>query len=297
MLLEPKTSPGNLAELSAPLQAPVEFGRGFLNQHELKLFASGNKRGRELITPTDELSGLPYPIAPSCRDLPLNTPQEADPHHHFHPGNNLFFKTIAGIALRNCRLQLTELAHHNKGSGSYHAYFRGPAFSESPNDALKTCVYACAGYIPSKGIDMASGEPKVVNLSKEQTAWLRTPSAHDEFGYKYLRYSYDPLRRFFTDFALAQDLSRVDKLMLEELLVTKAEARKEHLARCLIAVASRLAVQSMQSDYKEAHKAGLLHPRAQSDPTVLVYFKIRNEPALKNLTPRIEHTAMQALAA
>lgn len=281
---------GDLASRFADPEAPAHYAGGFL-------VAPGESGKRSLITPTDTCTGLPFSIVPTEDILPKDRPRVADAHHHFHPASDPVLKTVAGAALRNCRLQLVSTAHHNQGRGSYHAYFKGPNLPTDPLEQFKTCVYACAGFMPRHGIDMSSGAPELVELTKKQMAQLQVPGADDEFGYRNLWYNYEPVRRFFTNFALEQDFGLIKRQKLGEFLLTTDEKRKQHLARGLIGAAARLAVDSMKDEYSMLHRAGQLHPNIQSDPTVLVYFKIRNRPVPSNLTPRVERRALAALQA
>lgn len=250
-----------------------------------------------LVTPSDELTGLPYPIIIHDENLPTHRYDQADSHHAFHPWYKLRSRGAGATALRNCRIELVDTRHHNQGKGSYHAFYDGPIIPTDPIEQFKTGVYACAGYIPDYGIDMSSGEPEIVEITSRQRAILRTPSDEDEFGYRYLTYRYDPLRKFFAEIALQQDFSVMDDLKLEEFLQTKDESRKQHLSRWLIAQATERAAESIEADFREAHAEGRLHPAMQANPSVLVFFKIGNRETQQALLPKVEQKVLETVAA
>lgn len=287
---EQLTPPGTQLASPAPSEALGDHAGGF----SLSEQAQGKKA---FVTPTDKVTGLPYPIMPDQKWLPLHRPNVADDHHHFHPGSHPLLKSVGGAALRNCRLQRVALKPHNYGPDSYHAYFVGPNIPTDPVDQFKTCVYACAGFIPQYGIDMSDNGPQVIELLPGHIKALRRSNPNDSFGYRDLWYNYEPLRKFFTNFALQQDFNLIERRMLSKFLMTTDEQHKEHLTRKLISAAARLAVDPMIGEYRELHKTGQLHPRMDADPSVLVYFKIRNKPVPRNLLPRVERKVRATLAA
>jgi hypothetical protein len=254
-------------------------------------------RENKLETPVDELTGLPYPIAPSDSYLPAGEPEAFDKHHHFHPSDDIRLQTVGGEALRACRKQIVDVYDHNVGTGSYHHFFRGPRIPRRPVEQFKTCVYACAGYIPEKGIDMSSGEPKEVELGSRQIKWLRIVDPSSNFGYKNLRYDYYPVHKFFTKFALAQDFSELDKKAIEKFLLAPDGKIKQGLVRQLIYQASNLAVDPIKNDYYEAYSAGLLDTAIKADPGLVVARRIESRNTKLKITRLLEKKAMQALAA
>jgi len=239
----------------------------------------------ELVTPVDELSGLPLPIAPTEYILPQESPNFADWHHHFHPASHEDMKSIGGIAIRNCRVQLVARRDHNEGPSSYHRFYSGPPIPEEENDQFSLTVLACAGYIPSQAIDLRSGEPKVVDLSHTQQKILR--QRQDVFGYRNLRYAYDPIRSFYTEYSMSRDISCLNEIEIEEFLTTKDELRQKFLGHFLLAQVVKIASEDVHAKYIAVRRAGLLHPFMPAEPYSLVKYKLGANGRREELFPRL----------
>ncbi len=133
----------------------------------------------ELITPTDELSGLPLSIAPPPVILQRNRPDVANWHHLYHPHSAPELASLGGQALRNSRVQLVPIRDHNTGPNTYHAMYAGPALPEADDidTQFALCVFSCAGYVPDKVIDLrAKGGPTVRPITGvERTVFNAAP--------------------------------------------------------------------------------------------------------------------------
>jgi hypothetical protein len=169
--------PGMTQEQLAPSEAPAHHAGGFFEQ----------RRGApELITPTDELSGLPLPILTN-EVLPVDNPEKANRHHHWHPSNapELDVGTLAGAALRRSRIQVVRAVDHNQrrnGKPMYHDFFAGPSLPKTEQEVFKLCVWACAGYIPDSAIDLSGDQPKIVEMNQKQKAILQKIGQPDRIG-------------------------------------------------------------------------------------------------------------------
>lgn len=269
----------------------------------------------ELVAPTDELTGLPYPIAPKCEPIPVDRPDIADIHHGFHKEKDLTGMGLPGIALRNCWKQLIERELHNEGPGSYHRFYdrtKLPAYVEvmhSPDkkkaeaaarqfeaEAFGRVVLACAGVIPRRVIDLSSGEPIERDMTRRELKFLRTPSPHDTFGYKYISYSYDPIHEFLVDYVVKQDLGHLTRSSLCEFMETKDSHRKMVLGKMLLKNAAAVASDrdTLKEKYKTLKREGRVHPAMPPDPQTLVTYKLNMNNKLHNLVWKLQTSILSS---
>lgn len=228
----------------------------------------------EMVTPTDYLSGLPLPIAPMGKWLALDNPSVADVHHAHHPCRDPQLKTLAGMALRNTALQITERELHNSGPNRYHRFYTGPPIPVNESDIFTRIVLNCAGYIPSQGIDLSGDAPVVRDLSPKENDFLRTPKEGDQFGYRYYGYRYDPIRNFFRDFSTKQDLNHLTESTIEQFLHTSDMPTKQKLGRFLLMQVCAVAGDQVRGKYKLLQKSQLLHPAMPPEPQILIRYKL-----------------------
>lgn len=131
----------------------------------------------ELITPVDEVSGIPLPILPQ-ELLPSDNPAKANWHHPWHASSAPELQTLGGKALRHSRVQLVRTTDHNEGDRTrgkltYHDFYIGPKLPSDEPTQFNACVLACAGYIPERAIDLRGDEPAEVIMTREQAGLLR----------------------------------------------------------------------------------------------------------------------------
>ncbi|HET7320290.1 MAG TPA: hypothetical protein VFI84_01740 [Candidatus Saccharimonadales bacterium] len=135
----------------------------------------------ELITPVDESLGIPLPILPN-ELLPADDPEFANWHHPWHPSSAPALQTLGGKALRHSRVQLVRATDHNmgdrkRGKLTYHDYFIGPQIPTDETEQFKAIIAACAGYTPETAIDLRGTEPRIVAMTSDQRALLRTTAS------------------------------------------------------------------------------------------------------------------------
>lgn len=223
----------------------------------------------ELATPVDEYSGLPYAIAPGCKSLPKNNPNKADRHHAFHPRRSPELQTVAGLALRNCRLQLVERDLHNEGPFRYHKFFYGQMdLPTDESDIFARCIMGVSGYTPDRVIDLRTGEPFDRPITPREAKFLRKRS-QDKLGYKYITYNIDPIRKFFSEYVLKQNLSHLDD-DIDEFLTTPDMGQKVKVGNFILAEAAQVACDAIKPKFAESQRHGLLHPRIPADVGELV---------------------------
>lgn len=251
----------------------------------------------EMVTPTDPESGLPYAIAPKCERLSFNRTDIADDHHGWHPRTGLV-GSIAGLALRNSWMQFIEKDLHNEGPFSYHRYYKGPELPINDTDTFGRIVLACAGYIPNEVIDMTSESvPMVRPATPAETAFLHKRDRNDPFGYRYLRYGYDPIRTFFFEYISKRGLPYFNETTVSEFLFTPDPKQKVRLGNHLLWLASEEATGEIRDKYKRMAKGDRLHPLMPKDPKPLVKWKLGGkEHVQQRVIPKLERVLLTSIS-
>lgn len=133
-----------------------------------------------LIAPTDELTGIPLPIAPRS-DLVHVPDTQKNAHHHFFPRTSPVLQSLGGKALRSARIQLVAATQHNTGPKSFHSFFReGPYIPSDVNEQLGLCILACANYLPERVVDLRGGAPLVRPMADWEYRRLSQPGMFEE---------------------------------------------------------------------------------------------------------------------
>lgn len=236
----------------------------------------------ELVTMTDEISGLPLPIAPKCETLKRFDSMIADDHHGWHPRSAPELATLGGQALRSSWMQFVEKDLHNEGPFAYHRFFKGPEIPTDDYDIFGRCVLACAGYIPEQVIDLTTGQPFYRQATQKEMRFLRARDPSNEFGRRYVRYGYDPVRRFFREHTLKQDLSNVRPSTIDEFLHTTNGDRRLQLGNHLLWMASEMAAEKVEHKYQDLRRLGLLHPLMPKDAKPLVKWKLGSKERVQD---------------
>jgi hypothetical protein len=201
-----------------------------------------------LVTPTDELTGLPLPL------VPLNElGEDADWHHHQHPRRSpLLKKDLGGSAVRQSRLQFYDYELHHSG---YHHTYLGPPLPETEEDQLATTIMSVAGYMPDFALDFQSSEPRIVKLKPEQRQRLQT-SGEIRIG------SEDVVKNFIKSYVLSQPIESVNinELTIEEFITTKDHERRRALGHNLLGLIIYKATEPINEVYCQAQKREMLLP-------------------------------------
>jgi len=244
----------------------------------------------EAITPVEEYSGLPYPIAPRVEQVPLGRSDIANEHHGWHPRYHPSLQTLAGVALRNSWIQYVHKELHNFGSLSYHSYYKGPELPTDETDIYGRVILAFAGYIPDGVIDMTSKSlPFVRGANEQEIALLHQPRQDSNFCYQYLRYGYDPIRDFLLEHTLRQDMSHINESIIDEFIYTPVDQRKNAIGEFLLWSAAEIATDDIRQKYRDLAKKHLLHPMMPKDPKPLVKWKLGSEKHMhQQVIPKLE---------
>lgn len=252
----------------------------------------------ELVTPTDERTGLPYLIAPEEYWLPTDNGVVANKHHLWHPSNAEVFETLEGAALRASMLQAVEADLHNYGARSYHRFYTGPELPRTKDEIFGRCILACAGVLPGGVIDLRSGEPVERTMTRRERNYFRTASSEDEFGYRYIRYGYEQIKNFLTDYVLDQQLNHIKPIRIEEFLFTKDLERKNKIGMLLLSSAIAVASEGVRDSYIVLRRENELHPRMPKEPQTLIRYKLghtkrRLKKVIRKLETRLEEQVFQ----
>jgi hypothetical protein len=262
-----------------------------------------HKLAATLETPKDPFSGIPLPLVPIKHTPRLIEGNEAfNWHHAFHPESDpILQESLGGFALRHCRVEFVNQQIHNmnkrkgtrkKDSRSksilYHHLYKGPQIPSDEYEQFRTIVWACAGYIPQEGIDLWNSKPEVRALKPHERSFLQLQDPEDPYQHLTLKHRFIPVRDFFTDYAIRQDLSHVDELMIEEFLTTPKEDRKKYLGHLLLALAAEVAASPMEEDYLLKRKEGELHPLVPSNTHSLINYKFGTTEHRESIFPKLE---------
>lgn len=227
------------------------------------------------VTPVDSLVRTPLPIIPNKLDwLPLGNPEVANEHHGNHPGPELQ-KTIAGCALRNSFIQLVQIEYHNFGEKSFHLRFKGINMPRTSRDYFKRIFFPTVGYIPDKGVDMSGKEPVIRPISDAEMRHLRAPHPDPEkpFGYRHIRYGYEPIRDFFRDYVYGQELP-LHQGKVSEFIEEDDADKRMYIGSFLLKQAIVRATDPIRQEYVELQVAGRLHPLMPPKPDDIIRWKL-----------------------
>lgn len=200
----------------------------------------------ELVTPTDELTGLPLPIAP------VNNPVSPDWHHHWHPRDSAVLKSGGGLALRQSRLQRMDYRTHHLG---YHRTYEGPPLPLTPQEQFGAVIMSVAGYMPPEAIDFSAKEPRIVTLSEDQRRHLQESSQLRFTGHWVIKH-------FIKDYILSQpiDSLNINNVTLDEFLHTNNPERRRELGHNLLSLFTDKATEPIDDLYYQARKRDMLPP-------------------------------------
>ncbi len=202
----------------------------------------------ELVTPTDELTGLPLPLVPLDE-----LSHDLDWHHHQHPRRSPILKRdLGGSAVRQSRLQLYDYELHHLG---YHHTYFGPPLPETEEEQFATTIMSVAGYMPDFALDFQSNEPRIVRLRPEQRQQLQT-SGEIRIG------SADVIKNFIRGYVLSQPIDSVNisGLTIEEFVTTKDHERRRVLGHNLLGLITDKATEPINETYYQARKNEMLLP-------------------------------------
>ncbi len=204
----------------------------------------------ELVTPLDELTGLPLPLVPPEEPFSADN-VDIDWHHHFHPRRSPILRTPNGPAIRNARLQLTDYEMHHFG---YHRTYVGPPLPETDDAQFATVIMSTAGYMPEQGISFTGDQPSIVRLSQGQRHQLQT-SGEIKLGSREL------INIFIREYVMSQ-LSSVDadELNIEEFVTTNDPERRRVLGHNLLALITDRATEPINEVYHQARRRQLILP-------------------------------------
>lgn len=276
----------------------------------------------ELITPVDELTGIPLPILP--QEVLNHSSPHTNWHHPWHANSAPELQGLGGRALRHSRVQLVRATDHNykdkTGRPNYHNFYIGPELPTDTRKQFELCVLSAAGYMPDMAIDLRSGEPVVVPMSDVELTLLRTPAktkpittadkirlrrqiAQDyapqeqlgskrqlykqalnnmrdqqakqaSFGFHHMVYQYQPMRDFFQQLVVEQEVVGINETQVEEFLLTKNIQTKQKIGQQLLELAVNQTADQIEEPYQVLRRAGKFHPKMPTAASKLVYYKL-----------------------
>lgn len=127
--------------------------------------------------PVDEETGIPFLFAPHHNYKRLMHGPEgfADWNHNFFPRKHHLLFGLGGLAIRHSRVQRVVRAQHNE----FHKIYERAPLPDNDTDRFKIVVPVAAGYVPDRALTFVKGEPKIVQMNREQINRLRSSEEVD----------------------------------------------------------------------------------------------------------------------
>lgn len=94
------------------------------------------------------------------------------------------------------------------------------------------------------------------------------------YAFRHMVYRYEPIKEFFKEYALEQDLSHIKESTIEEFLTTSNPATKRFLGHLLLAKTLDVATDGVRKSFTEVRQEGRMHPSTPPDPARLVRDKL-----------------------
>lgn len=246
-------------------------------------------------TPTDPLTGLPYPVLMKSADFYL---RRADYHHMLHPekspelgydedGQKLTKEDplrVEGAAARYCMGEYLPRWLHDR----YHDIFFGPKLPDNTHDKFVTAVLACAGVVPRKAIYLyTAGSWKPVSLSNKQHDFIRRRVFYEGADSLSSRKSRaNDIGKFFANYIIGQTLPEVAneaevQQKIKEFLEPTSREQWEKAGSFILGFAAQASVHDVAELYRDAKNEGMVaekHKARRLGDIILKYFKKERFP-------------------
>lgn len=219
----------------------------------------------ELVTPIDELTGLPLPILQL--DTPPNEPDSwEDFHHHFHPRLSTELQGLDGLAVRYSRGQVLPRWLHQR----YHDLFVGPPLPVSKQAKFTNVILAVSGVVPVTAVDLSvHGSFREVRMNEEQYQRVADPMRlhFERFGHSSKEpYKRNKIGQFFAEYLMSQDFSgALSGPVTDEFLLTEDDARRKELGSLILRFVANETVAEITPIYQEMRHQGLVQPAGTID--------------------------------
>lgn len=229
-----------------------------------------------LVTPTDELTGLPHAI------LPIDISADArdnfeDFHHHYFPRRDpeLLPRTnlnpnaqpeeynledIAAVALRVCRGQLLPRTVHNLG----HRRLLKTDLPTTVDEKYVCVTKACSGIISRVAIDLRRPDDDLLvymdDVTFQKVANPKVLCGERAYYDKPANFRRRIIGSFLLKYAAQQDLSHVSSIVIDEFLDTAVERRRIELGNLLLRDALELSLAPVLLLHDQFRKQGMVQP-------------------------------------
>ncbi len=280
MLREQIISPGDIADVLPPPQAPVLIDRGFLiNDCEEELAAMGIwipvTRSGLAQSPIEIATGIPLPIV-AARD----TRKPPNRHHAYFQEYAYKSGTVARQVVRLSRLQKVDVQAH----ATYHNSFIGTRPPKGKAREYAAVVLNCAGYVTRCGVKIDGPNVSIGVLTPQERSRLRQPGV---FTTQKCYEEQSDIHRYLLSHAFSQKLrDNVEEITVEEFLSISQEAmlendilrqRKLRLGIKLADRAIELAVDPIRSDFDRARDGHYLRRRGPATPCRVVKDQLKHK--------------------
>lgn len=229
-----------------------------------------------IITPTDELTGLPHAILPfdinagegkhfedfHHHNFPRRSP-ELLPYYNLDPNvqpEDYCLSDIAAVALRVCRGQLLDRPVHDLA----HKRLLGPKLPKTVQEKYVHVTKACAGIVSRWAIDLRQPDEQLLVRMDDET-FKRVANPKTLCGERYYYDRPANFRRriigsFLLQYALEQDLSHVSPTVIDEFLATKRNSRRTELGNLLLRDAIEISLAPVIPLHNQLKQQGMVQP-------------------------------------
>ena len=233
---------------------------------------------QRLATPVDELTGLPFLLAPNdevlflMRNPHINAARRAagglyiDENHGFHPRLSPLLTSEDGKAVRDSRGQMVLCPEHD----AYHAAFPGPPLPETAEERLRIVVFCAARYIPRQLLNFRGDSVVISNASDEDITRLQTSG-------EVRMIQQASARNFLTRCVLKNpDIEHIPLGLIDEFLAIESNStdglkRQQFLAHKLLSLTIEPLTAPLYKAYKTTLDKNLWLPAAGVGPREIVH--------------------------
>lgn len=241
-----------------------------------------------LITPFDEITGLPHAILPF--DIVPKTGEDFDDFHHHHfprkspellpqinrnpnvQPEDYCLEDIAAIALRVCRGQLLSRPLHNLG----HKRLATVRLPTSVDEKYITVTKACAGIVSRWAIDLRRPDEDLLvymdDFTFRKVADPKVLCGERAYFDRPANYRRRIIGSFLLKYALEQDLSHVLPAVINEFLDTKVQSRRTELGSLLIRDALEVSLAPVLPIHAQLKRQGMIQPGKSDMRTAIKKF-------------------------
>lgn len=224
--------------------------------------------GKDRRAPYDEITGLPYCIAPPEELLRPNDPNN-NWHHPHHSEAYLLSQGELGHGVRTSRLQLVRNTDHNFGPHTYHTRYDRSKVPQSDIGRVRIILFGVANAVTSRVLDVKNGGERLITEEERQRLFVSGELCmQSDFV----------VRRVLTRFAVARGIDHLRRDEVMKYRDSRWEDDKKSMANEFIGRFLPIAFEPVNERYGDALHARLLPEAAPPSPAELARPLVFSEP-------------------